>query len=296
MSKAKFAAAKELIDEKKYDEARGILKTIDHPTAREWEAKLDKISPPFKPPEPIWTQTPPPLPPLQLKPAVKSKPVGCGTVLLLTAAIFIIIALIRTPSTPSIAEPTRDLTAVAADKIAFNATATIIALTPSATITETPIPSITPTPAPTNIPPTEVQGSKGNPYPAQTEGAIRDGRFRVNRLLVGQADNVNNENMFNEKPPAGGEYVIVYVTFFCDLPSDKTCNVSAMNFDLIGKMGTVYNVKMFTTLHNPFRGEVFGGGETSGDIAFIVNASDGQYIVAVNDLGNRTFFAANQIN
>ena len=40
MSKAKFAAAKELIDEKKYDEARNILKTIDHPTAREWENKL----------------------------------------------------------------------------------------------------------------------------------------------------------------------------------------------------------------------------------------------------------------
>lgn len=46
MSKAKFAAAKELIDEKKYDEARGILKTIDHPTAREWEAKLNRIDPP----------------------------------------------------------------------------------------------------------------------------------------------------------------------------------------------------------------------------------------------------------
>jgi hypothetical protein len=46
MSKAKFAAAKELIDEKKYDEARSILNTIDHPTAREWEAKLDKLDPP----------------------------------------------------------------------------------------------------------------------------------------------------------------------------------------------------------------------------------------------------------
>lgn len=45
MSKAKFAAAKELIDEKRYDEARNILKTIDHPTAREWEAKLDRIAP-----------------------------------------------------------------------------------------------------------------------------------------------------------------------------------------------------------------------------------------------------------
>lgn len=43
MSKAKFAAAKELIDEKKYDEARHILRTIDHPTAREWEAKLNQL-------------------------------------------------------------------------------------------------------------------------------------------------------------------------------------------------------------------------------------------------------------
>lgn len=45
MSKAKFAAAKELIDEKQFDEARAILKTIDHPTAREWEAKLNRIAP-----------------------------------------------------------------------------------------------------------------------------------------------------------------------------------------------------------------------------------------------------------
>src|SRR6266540_2030811 len=45
MSKAKFAAAKELIQEKQYDEARRILATVDHPTAREWEKKLDRIAP-----------------------------------------------------------------------------------------------------------------------------------------------------------------------------------------------------------------------------------------------------------
>jgi len=45
MSKAKFAAAKELIDEKKYDQARAILMTIDHPTAAKWLEKLDQISP-----------------------------------------------------------------------------------------------------------------------------------------------------------------------------------------------------------------------------------------------------------
>lgn len=294
MSKAKFVAAKELIDEKKYDEARAILKTIDHPTAREWEIKLDKIAPSFKPIEPAWSESP--LPPLNLKPMPKKNTLSWKQVLFLIVAIFIVIELTQRPSVPSAPAPTVSPITLTAQKVALNATATIVALTPSATITETPIPSVTPTPAPTNPPPTDVLGTKSNPYPSQTEGAIRDGRFRVNRLLVNQADNVNNQNMFNKKPPAGGEYVIVYVTFFCDLPNDKTCNVTAMNFDLVGKIGTVYNYEMFATLHNPFRGEVFGGGETSGDIAFIVNSNDGQYAVAVNDMGNRTFFAANQIN
>lgn len=45
MSKAKMQAAKELIEAKQYDEARSILKTIDHPTARFWLAKLDALSP-----------------------------------------------------------------------------------------------------------------------------------------------------------------------------------------------------------------------------------------------------------
>lgn len=45
MSKAKFTAAKELIDNKDYAGARAILKDIDHPTARAWEAKLDALAP-----------------------------------------------------------------------------------------------------------------------------------------------------------------------------------------------------------------------------------------------------------
>ena len=45
MSKAKMMAAKELIQEKRYDEARKMLKGVDHPTAREWMAKLDAMEP-----------------------------------------------------------------------------------------------------------------------------------------------------------------------------------------------------------------------------------------------------------
>jgi SPP1 gp7 family putative phage head morphogenesis protein len=43
MSKAKMLAAKELILEKKYAEARKILEGIDHPTARKWLEKLEKL-------------------------------------------------------------------------------------------------------------------------------------------------------------------------------------------------------------------------------------------------------------
>ncbi len=296
MSKAKFAAAKELIDEKKYDEARAILRTLDHPAARDWEAKLDKIDPPFQPPQTII--------PAQMKPVKKPNPSGLRNIIIVTISIFLAIELFRAVSNSgSQPEPTKDATSVAmlystatAAQISENSTATVVALTPSATITDTPIPSETPVPSSTPLPPTAELGTKGNPYPSQEEGAVRDGRFRVNRLLINQTENVKKQNMFNDDPPAGGEYVIAFVTFFCDLPSDKTCNVSAMDFDLVGKKGTVYNIKRFTTLHNPFQGEVFGGGETSGDIAFVVNSDDGSYVVAVNDLGDRTFFAANQIN
>lgn len=54
MLKEKFSTAKQLINEKKYSEARSVLKSIDHPTAREWEAKLDRIAPK------VSTSTPPP--------------------------------------------------------------------------------------------------------------------------------------------------------------------------------------------------------------------------------------------
>lgn len=50
MSKAKFEAALELIQEKKFDEARAILRTIDQPKAIEWIGKIDQIDPPKTPP------------------------------------------------------------------------------------------------------------------------------------------------------------------------------------------------------------------------------------------------------
>jgi len=45
MHKAKFEAAKKLIQERRYQEAKAILKTIHHPKAAHWLAKLEALSP-----------------------------------------------------------------------------------------------------------------------------------------------------------------------------------------------------------------------------------------------------------
>lgn len=46
MSEAKYAAAKEFIEEKNYDTARKILQSIDEPKAGRWLERLDEIAPP----------------------------------------------------------------------------------------------------------------------------------------------------------------------------------------------------------------------------------------------------------
>ncbi len=328
MSKARFAAAKELIDEKKYDEARALLKTIDHPTAREWEAKLDKIAPPvsYKPPEPQSFLSPQPVLPnmdttkqADSKKKKNSRAVQGCLILILAGGIFYFST--RNTSAP---EPTSSPTFTneerasirstsTAEKVALlstevisNQTATIIALTPptvtptlepSVTITDTPIPSatstvtITPTNTKTPSPTIAPFGLKENPYPLGAPGSIRDGRLQVNAFARNQTAVVKQANMYNDDPPTGGEYVIANVTFYCDLPSSKTCNVTFMDLELTGKLGSVYKNELFVTMNTKFQGEAFGNGQISGDVAFIVNSNDSNFIFIVNDLGNRTFFA-----
>jgi hypothetical protein len=70
MSKAKMEAARELIREKRYDEARAILRTIDHPTARQWLGKIEQIDPTSR------TAVAPPV----VQPVVAPVPVAMGAV------------------------------------------------------------------------------------------------------------------------------------------------------------------------------------------------------------------------
>jgi hypothetical protein len=60
MSKAKLAAAKELIQERRYEEAKAILRTVNHPTAYKWLSQLDARMPPPPPPQLNAYMPPPP--------------------------------------------------------------------------------------------------------------------------------------------------------------------------------------------------------------------------------------------
>jgi hypothetical protein len=44
-TKGQMLVAKNLIQQKRYEEARAVLKTIQHPTAQKWLVTLDRISP-----------------------------------------------------------------------------------------------------------------------------------------------------------------------------------------------------------------------------------------------------------
>lgn len=57
MSQEQLIQARELLRQKRYDEARALLRGIDHPTARQWLEKLERIAPETASPAPA---SPPP--------------------------------------------------------------------------------------------------------------------------------------------------------------------------------------------------------------------------------------------
>lgn len=67
MVREQMERARELIKAKRYDEARAMLRAIDHPTAAKWLDKLDELDPPFavdapkKPKREVAPAPPPPV-------------------------------------------------------------------------------------------------------------------------------------------------------------------------------------------------------------------------------------------
>lgn len=140
MSKAKFDAAKELIREGQYAQARMLLESIDHPQAKEWLKKLsNQEAASFVP----------------LVPAKKKRRRGGCLGAVTGLACGVIVCTYAVTGNPL---PKQDNSVVAA---AATAVPTRVLYTetpaPTATITETPLPTTTPEPSATPNPQDQAQ-------------------------------------------------------------------------------------------------------------------------------------------
>jgi hypothetical protein len=152
MSKKQFDAAKALIDQKKYTEARAILRTLDHPTARVWETKLDQRDPstqtydskPYVPPPPIGT-------PPESSPSNESRfrpTTGCLIIVAIIAVLYLLWP--NKPLVPAASLSTETNTPTITNTPTATPTATNTpSSTPTATLTSTMTATITPTPTAT---------------------------------------------------------------------------------------------------------------------------------------------------
>lgn len=128
MSKAKMEAARELIREKRYAEARVILNTIDHPTATEWLEKLDQIAPTKK---------------------VEATGSGATVLIVVLAGMIVIVGLALFVYTQRERIPA------------------VAALFATQTLIPSPTPTATSTPTATNVP-TGTPAPTGTPTPTRT--------------------------------------------------------------------------------------------------------------------------------
>ena len=245
-TKKALVEAQKLIKAGKYEEARRILITVDHPTADKWLQRINDITPGDAP----------------VVVVQEKKRGGClrniGIAVASLFACILILGILNalnedTPSTT----PGSDSTTIEGEA--------------TQQVSEA--------------------GNRTNPHPSGTIQNVIDGRFRVNSIRRNMSSTVEAMNVFNVDPNPGEEWVLVNATFHCDLTADEVCTTSLMRFELVGNAGQAYNNRANALLDDSFAGEVFGGSSITGDIGFIVNSSDGNFLFAVDQFGQRIFFA-----
>ena len=176
MSQDKMLQARDLIKQKRYAEARAILKTVNHPKAQEWLAKLDEIDPEF--PEVPQQRAKAPK-----KQREKSGPgclklgfsVGCIAPALFCVGLIVLVVVIVALVQQGEEKATKD----AVDR-------------------------------------NEGRGTLEEPIATGEWMIFEEGKVRATRLVRPANSVVEEMNMFNDDPPQGTEYVLVWFEIACE--------------------------------------------------------------------------------
>ncbi|HML25039.1 MAG TPA: hypothetical protein PKD09_25520 [Aggregatilinea sp.] len=180
--KEQMLRARELIQQKQYDEARLLLMTIDHDKAREWLAQLDRIQQKQPTPQPVVSQ---PVAPQPVNVTVKEKRkvpgclgislgVGCGAPLFFCIGLIVIVAVIAAV----IQSQKEDATEKIVDANAGH-------------------------------------GTLENPIPVGQWAAFTGGQVTAQRIVRPATEMVEGFNQFNSNPATGAEYVLLWFDLRC---------------------------------------------------------------------------------
>jgi len=162
-----------------------------------------------------------------------------------------------------------------------------IATAPTITPTFTPTATATSTdtPTPTATPPF---GTIDNPYPVGTTAVFDDFDIIVVKAIRRGTRTVQGFNMFNDDPPAGTDYVLVWFKLTCKKTGSDLCRGDDFKVRLIDENGTEWSESddLFLVIDNDLSvQEAIGGRSIEGWQVFVFPEDQTVKAIWLNDGG-----------
>jgi hypothetical protein len=116
-------------------------------------------------------------------------------------------------------------------------------------------------------------GTRRNPIPVGQEAQVGDWTVKVVDAVLDATQLVTDENMFNDPPESGSQYVLVTIEATYTGEESSTFWVEMM-YKFVGSKGNTFDSGMVVAPDSILDdGEVFSGGTVAGNLAFVVEST-----------------------
>jgi hypothetical protein len=116
-------------------------------------------------------------------------------------------------------------------------------------------------------------GTRRNPIPVGQEAQVGDWRIKVVGAVLDATKTVTDENMFNNAPEPGSQYVLVSIEATYTGEESSTFWAELM-YKFVGSKGNTFDSGMVVAPDSLLEeGEVFSGGTISGNLVFVADSA-----------------------
>jgi hypothetical protein len=116
-------------------------------------------------------------------------------------------------------------------------------------------------------------GTRRNPIPLGQEAQVGDWTVKVPGAVLDATQTVLDENMFNDPPESGSQYVLVTIEATYNGQESSTFWVE-MTYSFVGGKGNTFDSGMAVAPDSILdEGETFPGGTISGNLVFVVESA-----------------------